>query len=217
MSSSLRAQLHYGRVDIGCLQAVGPCRARASFVHQARRSFPGGFNKAFHGQPIAPALTGRPHGRPADRARQCPVKTSAIFGLFRGDTAEKTRKKYQAEVDAINKLEPQMQKLSDEELAEKTHALKQKAQSSGSVDALLVEAFAVRTFRKSLDTQIVCANFLLSCYSLHRETSTTLFIASQLCPARSSLHSANVDTCNFRLSERPPSVSLACVHLMSSS
>ena len=156
MNPSLRAQLHYGRVDIGCLQAVGPCRARASFVHQARRGFPGGFNKAFHGQPITPALTDVPHGRPAGRARQCPVKTSAIFGLFRGDTAEKTRKKYQAEVDAINKLEPQMQKLSDEELAEKTHILKQKAQSSGSVDALLVEAFAVRLSEVSLHTNCLC-------------------------------------------------------------
>lgn len=71
------------------------------------------------------------------------VQTSAIFGFLRGDAGENTRKKYQAQVDAINRLEPAMQKLSDEELANKTQELKQKAQQNGGVTDLLVEAFAV--------------------------------------------------------------------------
>ena len=71
------------------------------------------------------------------------MQTSAVFGFLRGDAAEKTRKKYQAQVDAINLLEPQMQKLSDQELADKTQQLKRKAQQNGGVDDLLVEAFAV--------------------------------------------------------------------------
>ena len=79
-------------------------------------------------------------GRPAARGT---VQTSAVFGLFRGDAGEKTRKKYQAQVDAINRLEPEMQNLSDEQLADKTKDLKSRAQRNGTVDDLLVEAFAV--------------------------------------------------------------------------
>ena len=95
------------------------------------------------GQTVDPAVSGRACCRARSRLQRQPVKTSAIFGFLRGDIAEKTLKKYQAEVDAINKLEPEMQKLSDEELAQRTHTLKQKAQSADSVEALLVEAFAV--------------------------------------------------------------------------
>ncbi|MBK6685128.1 MAG: preprotein translocase subunit SecA [Deltaproteobacteria bacterium] len=45
--------------------------------------------------------------------------------------------------DAINALEPRMQKLSDAELAGKTAELKQKVANGASLDDVLVEAFAV--------------------------------------------------------------------------
>lgn len=151
MNTSLRAHLHYGRVDIGVQRGVF-CQARASLLSRACRNLSEGSSRAFHGRNIAPAFTSRVHGRHIQRAQRCPVKTSALFGFFKNDTAERTRKKYQAEVDAINRLEPQMQKLSDEQLAQKTHELKQKAQSTGSVDALLVEAFAVSHTRRLLLT-----------------------------------------------------------------
>lgn len=60
-----------------------------------------------------------------------------------GDASAKTRKQYQAKVDAINALEPSMQALSDEQLCAKTKELQDKYQDGKSLDDLLVEAFAV--------------------------------------------------------------------------
>lgn len=142
MNTSLSVHLPYGRVDIGCFCKRSRPRACVNAVHRACREISKG-RKAFQGQALAPNVVRGAHGRQTGRAQRCPVQTTAIFGLFRGDTAEKTRKKYQNEVDAINRLEPQMQNLSDEQLAQRTQELKQKAQSAGIVDGLLVEAFAV--------------------------------------------------------------------------
>ena len=61
-----------------------------------------------------------------------------------GNAAEKTRKLYQAKVDAINALEPGMQALSDEALRGKTKQLQDRYQDGQTLDALLPEAFAVR-------------------------------------------------------------------------
>lgn len=148
------SRLHYGRVDIGCLRQSRQICACVTPVSRACRKL-SARREAFHGKAFAPALPRVARTRQEGRAQRCPVQTTAIFGLFRGDNAEKTRKKYQAEVDAINKLEPQMQNLSDEQLAQKTHELKQKAQSAGNVDALLVEAFAVSCSPASLLTYLV--------------------------------------------------------------
>ncbi|GFH12231.1 seca_motor_dead domain-containing protein [Haematococcus lacustris] len=68
----------------------------------------------------------------------------AFFGnLFKNDPSAATRKKYQPRVDAINALEPTIQQLSDEQLRSKTVELRARAQAGESLDALLVEAFAV--------------------------------------------------------------------------
>lgn len=67
-----------------------------------------------------------------------------LGGLFKGnDTGESTRQKYSDSVALINKLEPEMVKLSDLELREKTARLKERAQNGESLDSLLPEAFAV--------------------------------------------------------------------------
>ncbi len=50
---------------------------------------------------------------------------------------------YQAKVDAINKLEPSMQSLSDDQLRDKTKELQQRIAGGASLDDVLVEAFAV--------------------------------------------------------------------------
>ncbi|CAL8466787.1 g6323 [Coccomyxa elongata] len=75
------------------------------------------------------------------------MSTKAMFGglgkLLAGDASAKTRKQYQAKVDAINALEPSMQALSDEQLRAKTKELQDKYQDGKSLDDLLVEAFAV--------------------------------------------------------------------------
>lgn len=72
------------------------------------------------------------------------MQTCAIFGgLFKQDVSEKTRKKYQKQVDLINELEPAAAKLTDDELRAKTLAFKKRVLEGESVDSLLVEAFAV--------------------------------------------------------------------------
>lgn len=67
-----------------------------------------------------------------------------LGGIFRGsDTGESTRKKYSDSVALINRLEPEMERLSDSELRERTMGLKERAQNGEPLDSLLPEAFAV--------------------------------------------------------------------------
>lgn len=61
-----------------------------------------------------------------------------LGGIFKGnDTGESTRQKYSDSVALINKLEPEMVKLSDSELREKTARLKERAKDGESLDSLL--------------------------------------------------------------------------------
>jgi len=82
------------------------------------------------------------------RCRRGARAASAMFGgigkLFKGDEGERTRARYQAQVLAINALEPEMQSLSDDELRARTVSLRQRAQGGAPLSELLVEAFAVR-------------------------------------------------------------------------
>ena len=96
-------------------------------------------------------LTGRRAAAAATASsrRRAPAHLAhALFGglgaVFKNDPAERTRKQYQDRVDQINALEPDMQRLSDEQLRQLTAALRQRAQGGEALDALLVEAFAVR-------------------------------------------------------------------------
>jgi preprotein translocase subunit SecA len=66
-----------------------------------------------------------------------------IVKAIMGDPAEKALSKYRAVVDEINALEPQMQKLSDEGLREKTAEFKQRLANGETTDDLMVEAFAL--------------------------------------------------------------------------
>ncbi len=63
---------------------------------------------------------------------------SKLFTIGEG----KQLKKYQAKVDEINQLEPQMQAMSDEELQGMTERLRKRYQAGETLDDLLVEAFA---------------------------------------------------------------------------
>ncbi|WP_022941077.1 preprotein translocase subunit SecA, partial [Psychromonas hadalis] len=60
-----------------------------------------------------------------------------------GSRNDRYLKKLRKIVDEINKLEPQMEALSDVELKAKTAEFKQRVESGESLDTLLVEAFAV--------------------------------------------------------------------------
>ncbi len=66
-------------------------------------------------------------------------KITSVFG------AANTRylKKLQPRIDAINALEPNLQKLSDEELRAKTDEFRRRLDAGETLDDLLVEAFAV--------------------------------------------------------------------------
>ncbi len=91
-----------------------------------------------------PARRCAPLLRPGAVRRAQTVQVQAfIKNLFKNDPAENTRKKYQARVDQINALEPQMQALSDEQLRGKTAEFKARVAKGESLEALLPEAFAV--------------------------------------------------------------------------
>ena len=60
-----------------------------------------------------------------------------------GDSNEKRLKKFRQLVDRINQLEPEVEKLSDEELKNKTIYFKEQLSSGKTVDDIKIEAFAV--------------------------------------------------------------------------
>jgi preprotein translocase subunit SecA len=85
--------------------------------------------------------------------------------MLRGDPAKKTKERLQPIVDSVNKLEPQMQLMTDEELREATQDLRKRAQSGTDLDTLLPEAFAVRTTdpRTSMQMSVVASVAHLLC------------------------------------------------------
>ncbi|MEP3274751.1 MAG: preprotein translocase subunit SecA [Stappiaceae bacterium] len=70
------------------------------------------------------------------------VGFGAIARKLFGSSNDRKVKTYQANVDAINALEPEIQALSDEELRAKTDEFKQQLADGKSLDDLLVPAFA---------------------------------------------------------------------------
>jgi len=66
-----------------------------------------------------------------------------ILGKIFGDANEKYLKEIQPLVEKINSLEPEIEKLSDQNLKGKTAELKERFQKEGSLNNLLPEAFAL--------------------------------------------------------------------------
>jgi preprotein translocase subunit SecA len=66
-----------------------------------------------------------------------------LFDTLLARGAKKEIKKLQPKIDAINALEPSMQKLSDEQLRAKTDAFKKRLAQGETLDDILTEAFAV--------------------------------------------------------------------------
>ncbi len=66
----------------------------------------------------------------------------AITSLF-GSSNARYIKKMQAKVDAISRLEPQIEEMSDEELAQQTEKFRERLKAGETLDDVLVEAFAV--------------------------------------------------------------------------
>lgn len=67
---------------------------------------------------------------------------SALAKTLFGSENDRVLKRMQASVDAINALEPELEKLSDEELAARTPWLQEQIQNGQTLDDLLVDAFA---------------------------------------------------------------------------
>ena len=66
----------------------------------------------------------------------------ALARKFFGSANDRRVRKYQPRVDAINALEPEVEKLSDEALRARTAAFKQQVADGASLDDILVPAFA---------------------------------------------------------------------------
>ena len=67
---------------------------------------------------------------------------SALAKTLFGSENDRVLKRMQASVDAINALEPELEKVSDEELAARTPWLQEQIQNGQTLDYLLVDAFA---------------------------------------------------------------------------
>ncbi|MCF8112508.1 MAG: preprotein translocase subunit SecA [Desulfotignum sp.] len=85
-----------------------------------------------------------------------------FFTRVFGSSNDRQLKKLDPLVQQINMLEPQIQQMSDEDMAKKTHELKQRVQLGESIDDLLPEAFAlvreasVRTLEmRHFDVQLI--------------------------------------------------------------
>ncbi|RJP46309.1 MAG: preprotein translocase subunit SecA, partial [Anaerolineaceae bacterium] len=82
--------------------------------------------------------------------------------LFGGDAHKRTMEALFPLVDEINALEPEFEKLTDEELRAKTDEFRQRLENGESLDDLLNEAFAIvreaakRTIRqRPYDVQLI--------------------------------------------------------------
>ena len=68
--------------------------------------------------------------------------TTALKAIF-GSRNDRLLKQYRKTVETINALEPQVEKLSYEQLGAKTPELKAKLAAGATLDSILPEAFAV--------------------------------------------------------------------------
>ena len=68
---------------------------------------------------------------------------SGLLTSVFGSRNQRLLKQYQKKVNAINALEPSLEKLSDEQLKAKTVEFKERLTKGETLDDLLVEAFAV--------------------------------------------------------------------------
>ncbi len=70
------------------------------------------------------------------------VSLNAIVGKFLGSANDRKLKKYGPRVEAINALEPELERLSDDELRARTDAFREQLANGAKLDELLAPAFA---------------------------------------------------------------------------
>ena len=109
-----------------------------------------------------------------------------------GNAGEKTRKLYQAKVDAINRLEPSMQALSDDQLRDKTRELQQRIAGGASLDDVLVESFAVSSHQPVLSAMFHAVR------SPVMPTEGSYMLYTVICMCTTRMRSAGCE-CNARV------------------
>ncbi|MBI4201749.1 MAG: preprotein translocase subunit SecA [Chloroflexi bacterium] len=67
---------------------------------------------------------------------------TSFLRIFTGDSNEKALKPFRKEVELINSLEPEFQRLSDDQLRQKTQEFKERLAAGETLDDLLPDAFA---------------------------------------------------------------------------
>ena len=80
-----------------------------------------------------------------------------------GSNNDRILKQLQPTVDQINQLEPDMQALSDEEMARKTVEFKDRLANGETLDDLLPEAFALVRHGRNLQGHHDCCSKLCLC------------------------------------------------------
>ncbi len=75
-------------------------------------------------------------------AKKVPDNMLKIFGKLLGDSNERELNKFRPTVERINELEPEYEKLTDEQLRDKTTEFKGRLLAGDTLDAILPEAFA---------------------------------------------------------------------------
>jgi preprotein translocase subunit SecA len=85
-------------------------------------------------------MDGRVRGLP--QARNWTAMIGAVARKLFGSSNDRRVRKYQPRVDAINALEPEMVKLTDDALRARTEAFKTQLAEGKTLDVILVPAFA---------------------------------------------------------------------------
>ena len=85
---------------------------------------------------MKPAPLGPVSHPPPSFSRPRPVFANVLKAVF-GSRNDRLLKQYRKTVESINALEPAMQQLSDEELAAKTPALKERVAAGAPLDELV--------------------------------------------------------------------------------
>ncbi len=103
------------------------------------------FTKLFWGT-IRPDYAGFCQRVPAparvDKGNAAKMVVNAIARRFFGSANDRRVKKFQPQVDAINALEPELEKLSDDQLRARTAEFRDQLAKGAKLDTLLVPAFA---------------------------------------------------------------------------
>lgn len=124
-----------------------------------------------------------------------------ILRVFFGSRNERFVKRYTSRVEAINALEPEMRRLSDEKLRAKTEEFRRRAAQGVRGADFLVEAFAVA--REAMDRNVGIRNIF---NPRHREE----FDVSRLEPEARSLYEETLQTMDAAPDSAPIGADLGC-------